>query len=41
MRADVREEFDFHLDMRTAELVAGGLSEAEARAQACVSSAIR
>jgi predicted permease len=34
VRADVREEFQFHLDMRTAELVAGGLSEGEARAQA-------
>ena len=34
MRADVREEFDFHLDMRTTELRATGLSEADARAQA-------
>ncbi len=24
VRADIREEFQFHLDMRTAELVAGG-----------------
>ena len=34
VRADVREEFAFHLDMRTAELVAGGMSERDARAQA-------
>ena len=34
MRAEVREEFDFHLDMRTTELLATGLSEADARAQA-------
>lgn len=34
VRADIREEFQFHLDMRTAELVAAGQSEADARAQA-------
>ncbi|MEP7117056.1 MAG: ABC transporter permease, partial [Acidobacteriota bacterium] len=34
LRADVREEFQFHLDMRAAELVASGLSDGEARAQA-------
>jgi predicted permease len=34
VRADIREEFQFHLDMRTAELVADGRSEADARAQA-------
>jgi MacB-like periplasmic core domain len=34
VRADIREEFQFHLDMRTAELVAEGRSEAEAREQA-------
>lgn len=34
VRADIDEEFAFHLDMRTDELMRGGLSEAEARAQA-------
>jgi predicted permease len=34
VHADIREEFQFHLDMRTAELVADGRSEADARAQA-------
>ena len=34
VRADIREEFQFHLDMRTAELVAAGRSESDARAQA-------
>ena len=34
VRADIREEFQFHLDMRAAELVERGRSEAEARAQA-------
>ncbi|MDP1571226.1 MAG: ABC transporter permease [Vicinamibacterales bacterium] len=34
LRADVQEEFQFHLDMRTAELVASGLSEPDARARA-------
>ena len=34
VRADIREEFQFHLDMRTAELVAEGRSESDARAQA-------
>lgn len=34
LRADVQEEFQFHLDMRTAELVASGLSDTDARARA-------
>ena len=34
VRSDVREEFQFHLDMRTTELVESGLPEAEARARA-------
>ena len=34
VRNDIREEFQFHLDMRTEELMRFGLSEAEARAQA-------
>ena len=34
IRDDVRDEFEFHLDARTADLVRGGLSEAAARAQA-------
>jgi len=34
VRDDIREEFQFHLDMRTEELVRFGLDEAEARAQA-------
>jgi predicted permease len=34
VRADVREEFQFHLDMRTAELVRAGLAEPRAREQA-------
>jgi predicted permease len=34
VRADIREEFQFHLDMRTAELVAAGRTESDARAQA-------
>ena len=40
IRADVAEEFAFHLDMRTDELVREGLtaSEARARARACAES---
>ena len=34
IRAEVDEEVGFHLDMRTAELVRGGMTEAEARVQA-------
>jgi hypothetical protein len=34
IRAELREEFQFHLDMRQAELVASGLDESAARAQA-------
>ncbi|MPY86805.1 MAG: FtsX-like permease family protein [Luteitalea sp.] len=34
VRADVHDEFQFHLDMRTAELRRSGLIDAEARAQA-------
>lgn len=34
VRADIREEFAFHLDMRTADLMRTGLSERDARAQA-------
>ncbi|MEZ5417146.1 MAG: ABC transporter permease [Vicinamibacterales bacterium] len=34
VRSDIREEFQFHLDMRTAELVESGLDEPAARAQA-------
>ena len=34
VRADIADEFSFHLEMRTDELVGAGLSEAEARAQA-------
>src|SRR5260221_6848558 len=34
VRADVHEEFRFHLDMRTAELVRSGLTESQAREQA-------
>src|SRR4030095_15593419 len=34
VRSDVREECDFHLGMRTEELMRSGLSEAEASAQA-------
>ncbi len=34
VRADIREEFQVHLDMRTAELVAAGRTEGDARAQA-------
>src|SRR4051812_42896155 len=34
VRADVADEFAFHLDMRTEELVRAGMSEADARAQA-------
>ena len=34
VRGDVGEEFQFHLDARTADLVRGGLTDAEARAQA-------
>ncbi|MEO6235529.1 MAG: ABC transporter permease, partial [Vicinamibacterales bacterium] len=34
IRADIADEFSFHLDMRTAELVRSGLDEAPARAQA-------
>ena len=34
VRADVRDEFAFHLDMRTDELMRAGLAEADARAQA-------
>jgi predicted permease len=34
VRADIRDEFQFHLDMRTADLMREGLREADARAQA-------
>ena len=34
VRTDIRDEFQFHLDMRVDELMRDGLSEAEARAQA-------
>ena len=34
VRADIRDEFQFHLDMRTADLVAEGRTDAQARAQA-------
>ena len=34
LRADVGEEFAFHLDMRIAELMRGGMSAEEARAEA-------
>ncbi|MCC7176994.1 MAG: ABC transporter permease [Acidobacteria bacterium] len=34
VRSDVQEEFQFHLDMRTAELVESGVPEADARARA-------
>jgi predicted permease len=34
VRNDIREEFEFHLDKRTEELVRSGLGEAAARAQA-------
>src|SRR5262245_23590175 len=34
VRSDIREEFDFHLGMRTDELMRSGMSEAEASAQA-------
>ncbi|MPY88105.1 MAG: FtsX-like permease family protein [Luteitalea sp.] len=34
VRADIHDEFQFHVDMRTDELVRSGLTEAEARAQA-------
>jgi predicted permease len=34
VRGDVRDEFQFHLDTRTADLVRDGLTEAEARARA-------
>ena len=34
VRSDVREEFDFHLEMRTEELMRSGLNEAEASARA-------
>jgi len=34
VRSDVAEEFAFHLDMRTDELVREGLTATEARAQA-------
>ena len=34
VRADIADEFAFHLEMRTGELVAAGMSEADARAQA-------
>jgi predicted permease len=34
IRTEVDEEFAFHVDMRTAELVRGGLTETDARAQA-------
>ncbi len=34
VRDDVEDEFTFHLDMRTADLVRDGLTEAEARQQA-------
>jgi predicted permease len=34
VRADIADEFAFHLEMRTAELTGAGLSEAAARAQA-------
>jgi predicted permease len=34
LRADVSEEFDFHLDMRVAELMRAGLTAKQARAEA-------
>ena len=34
VRAEIHDEVEFHLEMRTRELTAGGLSEATARAQA-------
>ncbi|HEV8235262.1 MAG TPA: permease prefix domain 1-containing protein, partial [Gemmatimonadaceae bacterium] len=34
IRADVDDELSFHIDMRTRELLAGGMSEAEARREA-------
>src|SRR5262245_56951098 len=34
VRTDIRDEFQFHLDMRTADLMREGLGEADARAQA-------
>ena len=34
VRAQIDDEFTFHLDMRVADLIAGGLGEPEARAQA-------
>ena len=34
VRTDIRDEFQFHLDMRVDELMRDGLSEADARAQA-------
>ena len=34
VRAQIDDEFTFHLDMRVADLIAGGLAEPEARAQA-------
>ncbi len=34
VRTDIRDEFQFHLDMRAADLMREGLSEADARAQA-------
>lgn len=34
LRTDIRDEFQFHLDMRVDELMRSGLSEADARAQA-------
>ena len=33
IRSDFDDEIAFHCDMRVADLVAGGMSEAEARAQ--------
>src|SRR5688572_25579927 len=34
VRTDIRDEFQFHLEMRAADLMRDGLSAAEARAQA-------
>jgi hypothetical protein len=34
VRDEVHEEFDFHLDMRTDELIRSGLTKTDARAQA-------
>ncbi len=34
IQTDIRDEFEFHLDMRTTELMRGGMAEALARAQA-------